>query len=375
MAHVYMLRCSDGSYCVGSTRSLEKRVWEHQTGLGAAYTRTRLPVELVWQAEYANVAEAFEWEKRIQGWSRAKREALIKGEYGALPRLAKKEFDREPPPPEPLPSGPRIMPRLAAVVTPPEVVAITDAFIKRVNESAPGLLRGLYLHGSLCWGEFFHDSDIDFVAVLAHPPTPADLSALDATHAHLRARFPNRRFEGFHCQPGDLARHPAELGPLPVHAEGVFQAEGHSDVNLVTWHELAERGVRQLGGLPTVHTDLGALLDFTHDNLTAYWRPLLGRAIDAGDATVGASDDAIVWITLGIARLHHLLATRELTSKSGAGRYVLEVLDDRWHRLAVEALALRERPGTPTTYDDPAARGRDVREFLAWTIDDGLSLR
>jgi putative endonuclease len=56
MAFVYMLRCADGSYYVGSTRSLGKRIWEHQEGLGADYTRRRRPVELVWHAEYPNIA-------------------------------------------------------------------------------------------------------------------------------------------------------------------------------------------------------------------------------------------------------------------------------------------------------------------------------
>jgi putative endonuclease len=92
MAFVYVLRCADGSYYVGSTRDLERRLWEHNEGLGAAYTRRRCPVELVWHCEYEHVGEAFAWEKRIQNWSRAKREALIRGDFDALPRLAKKDF-------------------------------------------------------------------------------------------------------------------------------------------------------------------------------------------------------------------------------------------------------------------------------------------
>ena len=94
MPYVYMLRCSDGSYYVGSTRDLDLRLYQHQLGVGAEYTRRRLPVELVWSAECSNVGEAFFWEKRIQGWSRAKREALIRGDYDALPALAKKDFSR-----------------------------------------------------------------------------------------------------------------------------------------------------------------------------------------------------------------------------------------------------------------------------------------
>jgi putative endonuclease len=94
MAHVYLLRCADDSYYVGSTRHLPHRVWEHQEGLAAEYTRRRRPVELVWSQECENIGEAFFWEKRIQNWSRAKREALIRGDYQALPKLAKKDFSR-----------------------------------------------------------------------------------------------------------------------------------------------------------------------------------------------------------------------------------------------------------------------------------------
>jgi len=93
-AYVYILECADGSYYVGSTRNLERRLWEHQEGLAAEYTRRRRPVELVWQQRFENVGEAFFWEKRIQNWSRAKREALIRGDYAALPGLAKKDFTK-----------------------------------------------------------------------------------------------------------------------------------------------------------------------------------------------------------------------------------------------------------------------------------------
>lgn len=372
-AFVYMLRCCDGSYYVGSTRTLEKRIWEHQQGLGAEYTRRRLPVELVWSAEFPNVGDAFFWEKRIQNWSRAKREALIGYRYDHLPDLAKKQFPREAIRGR---SGPAVaavdhLARLKAMTRPPEVVAVTDEFLAHIEASRPGLIHGLYLRGSLCWGEFFHDSDIDFVAVLSRPPGAADLAALEATHAHLR-RFSPRRYEGFYCQPGDLAAPPTNLGSVPVHHNGSFEVAGRTDVNLVTWHELAERGAVVRGVRPTIHTDLDALLDLTRANLSSYWTPLLARIEAAGDRRAGADQAGVTWATLGVARLHHLLATGRLTSKSGAGRYILSALDPRWHALAREALAIRELPDAVTSYDDPSARGRDLREFVAWTIDDGL---
>lgn len=97
-AFVYMLRCSDGSLYVGSTRDLLARLHQHQIGLGAAYTRTRRPVELVWHEEHENVAVAFAREKQVPNWGRAKRLALIDGDYAALPALARKDFARRQPP-------------------------------------------------------------------------------------------------------------------------------------------------------------------------------------------------------------------------------------------------------------------------------------
>jgi putative endonuclease len=90
MPYVYMLECADKSYYVGSTRNLERRIFEHSTGMGAVYTSRRLPVRLVFAAEFDRIDEAYAIEKRIQGWSRRKRQALIDGRYDDLPELSRK---------------------------------------------------------------------------------------------------------------------------------------------------------------------------------------------------------------------------------------------------------------------------------------------
>ncbi|SFZ85891.1 putative endonuclease [Devosia enhydra] len=86
---VYILRCADGSYYVGNTRKpIEQRVAEHNGGLIAGYTQSRPPVELAY-SEVTNVLiVAFERERQLKGWSRAKKEALIAGQSEDLPRLA-----------------------------------------------------------------------------------------------------------------------------------------------------------------------------------------------------------------------------------------------------------------------------------------------
>ena len=86
---MYILRCSDGSYYTGSTWDLEGRLYEHQNGLGAVFTKKRLPIKLVYCEEFERIDDAFYREKQVQGWSRAKKEALIQGQYDLLPKLAK----------------------------------------------------------------------------------------------------------------------------------------------------------------------------------------------------------------------------------------------------------------------------------------------
>ncbi|KAF2413421.1 hypothetical protein B1729_09890 [Microbacterium sp. B35-04] len=84
MGFVYILRCADGTYYVGSTIDLARRLDAHNAGMGSAYTRRRLPVELAWAQEFARIDEAFAWEKRIQGWSHGKREAFMAGGIDAV---------------------------------------------------------------------------------------------------------------------------------------------------------------------------------------------------------------------------------------------------------------------------------------------------
>ena len=85
---MYILKCADGSYYTGSTKNLERRLAQHRNGEGANFTGKHLPVELVYVEEYSRIDEAFYREKQVQGWSRAKKEALIDRQYGKLPELA-----------------------------------------------------------------------------------------------------------------------------------------------------------------------------------------------------------------------------------------------------------------------------------------------
>jgi putative endonuclease len=86
--YMYILVCSDGTYYVGSTKNLLLLFKQHQVGEGSEYTKVRLPVALIYYEEFVRIDHAFYREKQVQGWSRKKKEALIKNKPDDLHLLA-----------------------------------------------------------------------------------------------------------------------------------------------------------------------------------------------------------------------------------------------------------------------------------------------
>jgi len=98
-AYIYMLRCRDGSYYVGSAtgNDLARRMAEHESGAFSGYTFSRRPVELVWSQYFDRITEAISAERQIKGWSRAKKEALIEHDWESLRTLSRRRAGKPDP--------------------------------------------------------------------------------------------------------------------------------------------------------------------------------------------------------------------------------------------------------------------------------------
>jgi putative endonuclease len=90
----YMLHCADRSFYVGHTDDLDARIGAHRSGLIPGYTSKRLPVTLVWSDEFPSRYEALQAERRIKGWSRAKKLALIRGDWDLISLLARNSEEK-----------------------------------------------------------------------------------------------------------------------------------------------------------------------------------------------------------------------------------------------------------------------------------------
>jgi len=91
MYYCYMLLCSDKSIYTGYTYELEKWVNEHNAGLFSKYTASRRPVALIWSDEFPTKDQAFQVERQIKNWSRAKKLALVDGDFDLHTALGKKK--------------------------------------------------------------------------------------------------------------------------------------------------------------------------------------------------------------------------------------------------------------------------------------------
>jgi putative endonuclease len=97
-AFVYMLRCADGSLYIGTATGVDLagRIAQHQSGARPeAYTFTRRPVELIWSEHFPTITDAIAVERKLKGWSRAKKQALAAGDWGSVQLLARRPGARE----------------------------------------------------------------------------------------------------------------------------------------------------------------------------------------------------------------------------------------------------------------------------------------
>jgi putative endonuclease len=96
MFWVYMLRCQDDSFYVGHTDALDVRIEQHNRGTFATcYTFARRPVALVYSQDFASREQALAAERQSKGWNRAKKTALIKGDWSEIARISRFKYGKE----------------------------------------------------------------------------------------------------------------------------------------------------------------------------------------------------------------------------------------------------------------------------------------
>ena len=253
---------------------------------------------------------------------------------------------------------------------PGDVESTTSQYLELIDKALPDQVVGLYLTGSIPLGDFRPGrSDIDGVVVVAEPLK--DVEAARDVHAQLPEK---PAFDVTYLTASDLASPPDASKPVVFTLDGVFkEAPLGGPVSPVLWSEMARQSLplRTTRDL-VVHDDHQALVEFTRGNLKSYWTGQFDRleawASSRPDDEV-IEDRVLPWVVLGVPRLHALLATGNIVSKTGAGEHALTAFPE-WSDLITRSLSHRSgQPITFTTADAKAAvpYGRKV-------ITEGLAL-
>ncbi|RPJ26793.1 MAG: nucleotidyltransferase domain-containing protein [Chloroflexi bacterium] len=226
---------------------------------------------------------------------------------------------------------------------PEPVGPILEDYISFVNKRLPGQINAFYLVGSIALDEFNEQfSDIDFVAVLNQTATSKEFEELRNIHRAIARNHPKWEMSGSYILPCDLGKLDDEIEPHPHYHDGVLHSNTSSDLNLVTWWELKNRGIAIVGETPhdlpfTVNWDL--LLAKMRENLNSYWA---GWANQPNRILRIYSDWGIQWTVTGVLRQFYTFSENSITTKVRAAQYALGCLPIRWHKLIQEAINIRE---------------------------------
>lgn len=255
------------------------------------------------------------------------------------------------------------------------VVAVAEAlghYLQIADDTAPGLLEGLYVIGSYALGDWQPGrSDIDVVAVTAEPATDADFGSLRTVHALLSEQLAIPDIDGPYVAWGDLTIAPA----TGLHRPWKLGAELHHDgdcfeINPVTWYTLATDGVTVRGPAPeelNIWLDTEERVRFVVDNLNSYWVQVADSVVMAcAEPDRAFALDVFEWCALGALRLHYTAFTGDVTSKRGAGEYGLVVTPDGLHDTLRAALHARATGTGEVTRELMLA----AAEVISWTVNE-----
>lgn len=252
----------------------------------------------------------------------------------------------------------------------PEVIRpLLHTYLDQLAQHVPDLAQGVYVHGSIALEAFdAQRSDIDTLVVINRRAREDDTQKLTVLHKTIASQYPRWRLEVSYLQAADLGQPESAIQPHPIYHDNQFDAAGHFDVNPVTWWLLKNKGITLLGteaqALPfTAGWD--AVVDYMRHNLNTYWASF-GK--QPSRMIRSLTDDGVAWIVLGVLRQYYSFKEKDITSKVGAGEYVLKVLPVEWHTLIQDALDIRQGR-KPKRYSSRFTRGYATVRFVRYIVE------
>jgi len=243
----------------------------------------------------------------------------------------------------------------------PHIVEETMNRLSNALHAKTSVVESIYLYGSTALGDYVEgSSDIDFMAILRHPPSEEDIAAIASAHAEVEANLPNTDMMGAYMLADELGKSYGEISVLLTYYEKRFRTDrSGADINPVTWWILKHHGLRVYGpGIAfRYETDPKHLADYVIANLNTYWVGWIERLEHQlnglpEEVTAEQLDFAVEWCTLGMLRQLYTVKEQGVKSKIAAGDYGLQVIPAKWHHLIEEAISIKKMNPVRFYYDN-----------------------
>ncbi|WP_442600717.1 aminoglycoside adenylyltransferase domain-containing protein [Paenibacillus sp. KN14-4R] len=259
---------------------------------------------------------------------------------------------------------------------PSQVDEILDLYIKNVNSLKPNLLEGFYLYGSIVSEDFSLElSDIDFIAITKERLSEAEIKMLHQVHRKVELKYKKPNLNGIYITWDDLGKLQSEIQPFPYFLEGKMYKSGYFELNLVTWYEFKNKGIKIMGPEISdlnIEVDFELLISRMHQNLNSYWSNWIIRSsklLSLVSLALYFRRNDMEWGVLGITRLFYTFREHKITTKVGAGKYALEVVPVQWHKIIQECINTRSGM-TKSLYQSRITRKSDAINYMKYIMKE-----
>lgn len=259
------------------------------------------------------------------------------------------------------------------VRVPLAVRGMIDAYIEGLEKCLPGLIKGIYLHGSAALEAFDAQSDVDFLTIISRKLTCEELANLTDLHCELNENYSSFIMEGSYVTNEELGQ-----SVLAPYFDGFMMTPASSGaLNPITWWLIQKRGICLKGLTPnhlTLQVSEADLVHYVYKNLNSYWKKRVKRMeqqlmpLSLTEVLPFDLDAEIEWTVLGILRQVYTLKEYQITSKLGAGQYGLDTLPAAYHPIIKEAIRIRKREGN-NLYHSNRERLSDTFQLMHYLFD------
>ncbi len=259
----------------------------------------------------------------------------------------------------------------------PEIAdTIISEYLTLFDKLLPGIREGFYIYGSAATDDFQAErSDIDFITIVKNGLSYEQIDKLQLVHSLILLKYKKPELNGFYVTPDQLGLPKGKIKPVTFFYEGKVHDRGHFELNLVTWYQLKNSAVT-IRGIPA--NELGFSVSWNDliaemkNNMNTYWKDLIRKSsrLFSYDSILLLSPERVEWGVLGVARQFYSFSEGGIASKTEAGKWALEKVPEKYHKILQEALNIRS--GGRQAYSSRFRRRKDALEFMNYILSVSL---